>query len=102
MIDHSAEWMAHLRASGQLWPADQGQEVKENAEDLGLGCHALTKDGQQEPGDLLSRTRLFLSRLRLWLSPRWPDLPDDIAQSIDEQATERTRWIREHSRWEQP
>lgn len=42
------------------------------------------------------RLALFWGRLKLWLSPRWPALPDDIHQSIDEQVRVRTDWVRNH------
>lgn len=46
----------------------------------------------------MSRLGLFLSRLWLWLGPRWPELDDDIKQSIAEQTRVRTDWIRSHRR----
>lgn len=43
--------------------------------------------------------RLWL-RLRTALSPRWPALPDDERQSIDEQVRVRSEWVENHRRKE--
>ena len=102
MQDDSAEWLAYFKASGQLWPADQGQEVTERGDRLGLVTVASgNAKGGQDSGDLLARTRLFLSRMRLWLSPYQPPVSDEERQSIEEQVRVRTEWIRDN-RPEQP
>jgi hypothetical protein len=106
--DDSAEWMAQLKASGQLRPVPhEGMEVIENERkrvEARVGVVTVpTNQGQQVLGTCSpGRWHSFKAALREFFNLHQPQLSHDEQQSVDEQTRVRTAWIRDNSRREQP